>query len=585
MSNRRNATSGTLGSRRTAEQQAQHREIMPIFVGLLLVLFVAMMSNTIVGTTLPVIIGDLGGTQMQYTWIATAMLLASTISAPIIGKLADLLDKKKLLMWAIVVFTAGSLLSGAVADTGQLIAARVVQGLGMGGLMSMVQIVIASIIPPRERGRYSGYMGAAMAVATVSGPLIGGLIVDVPWLGWRWTFWIGVPFALAAMAVLHRLLRIPPAPRRAVHIDYWGATLITLSVTSLLLWLSFAGTQFPWGSWQTAVMVGGGVLAALAFVLVEVRVREPLVPMWLLAQRTTALAVVSSFAVGIAMMSMPIFLGQYFQLGRGYSPTESGLMLAPMMLGVFVASTVAGRLVSARGTWKRYVVGGMILLTGGAALMVTTDADTPVWLVGTFMLLFGLGQGASMQNIVLAVQNTVGLANMGAATSVVTFFRTLGGAIGVQVLGAVFANHVSGLIARRAVDAGLTNGVDDVSTSSVDFDVLPAALEEIVRGAYADGMSVVFLGQAVFALVGTLAVLGMRGSTLRDTVDLAKQEEVRTVLEEGASEQEALTVATEVAQRDAAERAQEAGEAADRPAPGEPEVGGDGDNAREHART
>lgn len=543
---------------------------MQVFTSLLLVLFVAMMSNTIVGTTLPVIIGELGGTQMQYTWIATAMMLASTIAAPIIGKLADLLNKKILLMTAISIFTVGSLLSGAVTDTGQLIAARVVQGLGMGALMSMVQITIASIIPPRDRGRYQGYMGAVMAVATVSGPLIGGLIVDIPWLGWRWTFWIGVPFSLVSMWVLHRRLHIKPARGRDVHIDYWGATLITLSVTSILLWLSFVGSSFPWASWPTAVMVGGGVLAAVAFVLVEVRVREPLVPMWLLTQRTTALAVVSSFAVGIAMMSMPIFLGQYFQLGRGYAPTESGLMLVPMMLGVFVASTVAGRLVSAQGTWKRYVVGGMLLLTTGATLMATTDAHTPVWLVGIFMLLFGLGQGASMQNLVLAVQNTVGLANMGAATSVVTFFRTLGGAVGVQVLGAVFANHVSNVIAQRAADAGLSGAMGDVSTSSVDFESLPTAMEEIVRGAYGDGMAVVFLGQAVFALLGTLAVFGMRGSILRDTVDLAQRTEVQAALEQGADPEEAARAAVvESSQADAAARARAAGEAPDRPAPGD----------------
>lgn len=516
---------------RTPAQSAAHGEVMRVFAGLLMTLFVAMLAQTIVGTALPVIIADLDGTQMQYTWIVTAAMLASTVATPIFGKLADLLDKKVLLMVSIGIFALGSLLSGMVTSAGMLIVARTIQGLGMGAQMSMVQIAMAAIIPPRERGRYNGYLGAVMAVATVSGPLLGGLIVDVPWLGWRWTFWSAVPFTLLAVVVLAKFLRIPSAPSREVRIDYWGTALITLSVTSLLLWLSFAGNMFPWASWQTVAMVGLGVGAAVAFVLVELRVPEPIVPMWLLTRRTSSLAIVASFVVGMVMMSMPVFLGQYFQLGRAYGPTESGLLMVPMMIGVFISSTIAGRLVSAQGTWKRYVVGGMLVMAVGAALMGFVDHSTPMWFIAIAIAIVGVGQGASMQNLVLAVQNTVGLANMGVATSAVTFFRTLGGAAGLQILNVVFAGRVDGLISSRAAESGAGAEMAHLSTSSVDFGALPPAVETLVRNSYGDAMGLVFAIQAGIVVLAALAVVFMKGSTLRDTVDLVAQAEVKAVLD------------------------------------------------------
>lgn len=532
---------------RDAAEIDRHREVMRVFGGLLMSLFVAMLAQTIVGTALPVIIAELDGTQMQYTWIVTAAMLASTVATPIFGKLADLLDKKTLLLVAIGIFTLGSLLSGMVTSAGMLIAARMIQGVGMGAQLSMVQVAMAAIIAPRERGRYNGYLGAVMAVATVSGPLIGGLIVDTPWLGWRWTFWSAVPFTVAAMLVLLRFLRIPPAPRREVHIDYWGTALVALSVTSLLLWLSFGGTLFPWSSWQSVAMVGVGVAAAVALVLVELRVPEPIIPMWLLTGRTTSLAILASFAVGMVMMSMPVFLGQYFQLGLGYRPTESGLLMVPMMIGVFLSSMIAGRLVSARGTWKRYVVGGMLVMAVGAALMGFVDHETPMWYVAAAIAVVGIGQGASMQNLVLAVQNTVGLANTGAATSAVTFFRTLGGAAGLQILGAVFAGHVDDLVARRVAGSAQAGQVEQLSTSSVDFGSLPPALESLVRDSYGDAMGLVFAIQAGFVILAALAVMFMKGTTLRDTVDLVTKAEVATVLEgRGSAHDSGVAVSHEV---------------------------------------
>jgi len=516
-------------SGRTPVEEARHREVMRVFTGLLLALFVAMLSGTIVGNALPVIIADLGGSQLQYTWIVTAALLASTASTPIFGKLADLFDKKKLLLLAIGLFSLGSVLAGLAQDPNALIAYRAVQGVGMGAQMALVQTTIASIISPRERGRYNGYMGTVMAVATVSGPLIGGLIVDTPWLGWRWCYWSAVPFSLIAIWVLHRRLVVPPSTRRRPRIDYAGSALVVLAVTLLLLWLSFAGTLFPWASWQTAVMVGGAVVGTVVFVLVELRAAEPVVPMWILTERTTALSIVASFAVGIIMFAAPVFLGQYFQIGRGHGPAASGLLMLPMMFGVFVASTIAGRLVSRRGRWKRYVVVGLAVQAVGVLLMATVGVSTPLWLVGVFLALVGLGQGTSMQNLVLAVQNTVPLRDMGAASAAVAFFRSLGGAVGVQVLGAVLTAHIASLVTARLTAAGYPADVAS-GTDDLDLGALPDDVESIVRGAYGDGMALIFLIMAVLALVALVAAAAMRGSMLRDTVDL----EVRQAVEEAS---------------------------------------------------
>nr|WP_324650345.1 MFS transporter [Georgenia sp. H159] len=507
------------GYRRSPEEEARHREVMKVFTGLLLALFVAMLSGTIVGNALPVIIADLGGSQLQYTWIVTAALLASTASTPIFGKLADLFDKKKLLLLAIGLFSVGSLLAGSAQSANTLIAYRVIQGVGMGAQMALVQTTIASIISPRERGRYNGYMGAVMAVATVSGPLIGGLIVDTPWLGWRWTYWSAIPFSIIAIWVLHRRLHVPPSTRRKPRIDYWGSALIVSSVTLLLLWLSFVNTSFAWVSWQSAAMVGGALIGTVVFVLVELRAAEPVVPMWIITERTTALSIVASFAVGTVMFAAPVFLGQYFQIGRGYGPAASGLLMVPMMLGVFLASTISGRLVSNRGTWKRYVVGGITVQAVGVMLMATVGVATPLWLVAAYLALVGIGQGASMQNLVLAVQNTVALKDMGAASSAVAFFRSLGGAIGVQVLGAVLSAHIAALLVSRLTAAGISP--DAISgTDDLDVAALPGDVEAIVRSAYGDGIALIFVIMAVLALVGLVAAVLMRNSMLRDTVDL-----------------------------------------------------------------
>ncbi|MEU4440892.1 MDR family MFS transporter [Micromonospora chalcea] len=495
------------------------RKTLEALSGLLLVLFVAMLSSTVVSTALPKIIGALNGSQTQYTWVVTATLLTATATTPIWGKLADLFNKKLLIQIAIVVFLVGSIAAGFAQSAGQLIAARAFQGIGVGGLQALVQVAIAAMIPPRERGRYNGYLGGVMALATVGGPLLGGLIVDTSWLGWRWCFFVGVPVAVVALFLLQVTLNLPTVRRKNVKIDYLGATLIAAGVSVLLIWISFVDDSFAWASWQTGAMVGGAVLLLALAVWVEARAAEPVVPLHIVRERTTALAILGSLAVGMAMFGGAVFLGQYFQIGRGYSPTEAGLLTIPMMVGVLLSSIVAGRMITATGKIKPYIVFGAVVLVVGFAMLGTIDHETSLVFVGLAMFIVGVGVGMTMQNLVLAVQNTVALKDIGAASASVAFFRSLGGTIGVSVLGAVLARRVTDRITHDLAAAGIpTTGGGGGST--LNLDALPEPVRQIVRAAYGDATGHIFLISAAIAVVGIVAALLLRPVTLRSSLDL-----------------------------------------------------------------
>ncbi|PPA61661.1 MDR family MFS transporter [Micromonospora chalcea] len=495
------------------------RKTLEALSGLLLVLFVAMLSSTVVSTALPKIIGALNGSQTQYTWVVTATLLTATATTPIWGKLADLFNKKLLIQIAIVVFLVGSIAAGFAQSAGQLIAARAFQGIGVGGLQALVQVAIAAMIPPRERGRYNGYLGGVMALATVACPLLGGLIVDTSWLGWRWCFFVGVPVAVVALFLLQVTLNLPTVRRKNVKIDYLGATLIAAGVSVLLIWISFVDDSFAWASWQTGAMVGGAVLLLALAVWVEARAAEPVVPLHIVRERTTALAILGSLAVGMAMFGGAVFLGQYFQIGRGYSPTEAGLLTIPMMVGVLISSIVAGRMITATGKIKPYIVFGAVVLVVGFAMLGTIDHETSLVFVGLAMFIVGVGVGMTMQNLVLAVQNTVALKDIGAASASVAFFRSLGGTIGVSVLGAVLARRVSDRITHDLAAAGIpASGGGGGST--LNLDALPEPVRQIVRAAYGDATGHIFLISAAIAVVGIVAALLLRPVTLRSSLDL-----------------------------------------------------------------
>ncbi|TWE28159.1 MFS transporter [Prauserella muralis] len=495
------------------------RQVRRAFSGLLLALLVAILSSTIVSNALPTILADLDGTQSEYTWVVTAMLLTSTATTPIWGKLSDLFSKKLLYQLAIVIFTAGSVLGGIAQSMPELIGFRALQGVGMGGLQALIQAVMAAMIAPRERGRYSGYIGATFAVATVSGPLLGGVLVDSP-LGWRWCFWVCVPIAVLAFVVLGKTLHLPVV-KREVRIDWVGATLLVGGVALLLVWISLAGKDFAWLSWTTAAFVGGSLLMLGLAVFTETRVSEPVIPLRLFRNPAFGLTVLGTLAVGTGMFGGAVFLAQYYQIARGYSPTHAGLMTLPMVLGLFLSSTITGQIVSRIGRTKPFLVAGSILLLAGLGLLSTIDHDTNLVWMGVFLALMGVGVGALMQNLVLVAQNTVGMRDIGSATAAVTFFRTLGGSAGVSALGAVLASQVSGNITAALSARGIpVGGAVNDGGGTLDLAALPAPVREIVRAAYGDATGTIFGIAAIVAVVTLLAVLLLKENPLRATLDL-----------------------------------------------------------------
>ncbi|MEH0545362.1 MFS transporter [Streptomyces sp. B21-105] len=517
---------GSHGS--AADAPMTHRQIMEALSGLLLGMFVAILSSTIVSNALPEIIGDLGGGQSAYTWVVTATLLSMTATTPLWGKLADLYSKKALVQIALVIYVLGSAAAGLSQNAGMLIACRVVQGVGVGGLSALAQIVMAAMISPRERGRYSGYLGATFAVATVGGPLLGGVITDTSWLGWRWCFYVGVPFAVIALIVLQKTLHLPVV-KRDVKVDWAGAFFISAAVSLLLVWVTFAGDKYDWLSWQTYSMIAGSVVLALLFVLVESRAAEPIIPLRLFRNRTITLSSIASMFVGVAMFSGTVFFAQYFQLARDESPTMSGIMTIPMIGGLFVSSTVSGQFITRTGKWKAWLVSGGVLITAGLGLLGTIRYDTDYWKTALFMALLGLGVGMMMQNLVLSTQNQVDPSDLGSASSTVTFFRSLGGAIGVSALGAVMANRITGYAEDGIAGldpkyAALASGSGS-SGQIPDMDKLPVPLRTVMESAYGHGIADVFMIAAMLALLAFLITLFIREVPLRTKGALAQAAE------------------------------------------------------------
>jgi EmrB/QacA subfamily drug resistance transporter len=491
------------------------RQVLEALSGLLLGMFVSMLASTVVSTSLPVIIHDLDGDQTAFTWVVTATLLTTAISTPIWGKLADLVNRKLLFQLAIVIFVLATAAAGFSQNTDTLIAFRAVQGIGAGGLAALSQVLMADIISPRERGRYMGLFGAVMAVATVGGPLLGGVITDG--FGWRWNFYVALPFAIAALLIIQKTLHVPARARRKVSIDYLGIVLLSASVALLLIWISLAGSSFDWWSVQTILMVGGAIVGAILFVLVELRVKEPLIPMSTFRNRTFSLAVIASIATGLAMFGASVFLSQFMQSARGATPTEAGLMTIPMIAGLLIASMGVGALITRFGRWKPYLIVGGALLIAGSYLLSTIHYDTNFALISLYMFLLGAGVGMTMQNLVLVVQNDTDPAQIGVASSGVTFFRSLGGTIGVSVMGAAVASRIPELVADRKNDIGaalaslgdqaqqwmttLTSGsIPKVST-------MPHALRIVFEDIYAQGISHAFLIAVPFAVVSLIAIL------------------------------------------------------------------------------
>jgi EmrB/QacA subfamily drug resistance transporter len=509
-----------------APELPSRRVVRRIMVGLVLAMLTSMLTNSIVGTALPTIMGELGG-QDRLAWVATAALLTMTASTPVWGKLSDIWGRKLLFQLALGIFIVASVAAGLAQDINWLIAARALQGLGVGGLATLPNIILGDVVPPRERGRYSGLIGMVFGVSTVLGPLVGGFLVDSP-LGWRWCFLITVPLALFAFVVIQFMFTMPFVPRRDAPVDWLGAGLIFSAASTVIVLLSLGGTQFPWNS-PLSYALGA------AAVVVERRAREPIIPARLFGDRTFVLSSLGSACVGMMMFGLIIYMPQYLQMVHGMTPTVSGLMTLPLVASFLLTSIGSGYAVGGSGRWKAYPVAGMALCLFGFTALSLAYLDTGLTTVIAGQMMVGLGLGLCMQILLLATQSALPLSDMATGTASVVFFRNLGGATGVAAFGAVMVGRLNGELARASADAraqvaadaaagtdsgarelsvGLSEAAEAAQGSPELVHSLPDPVRDVVVGAFDHAMQGVFLAGIPIAVIGLVTVVFMRGVPL-----------------------------------------------------------------------
>ncbi|MFF6999078.1 DHA2 family efflux MFS transporter permease subunit [Streptomyces sp. NPDC008313] len=510
-------TDATLSRRKAPPaDEHPHGSVLVSIGALLLGMLLAALDQTIVSTALPTIVSDLGGLE-HLSWVVTAYLLASTAATPLWGKLGDQYGRKRLFQTAIVIFLVGSALCGMAQNMPQLIAFRALQGLGGGGLMVLSMAIVGDIVPPRERGRYQGLFGAVFGATSVLGPLLGGLFTEH--LSWRWVFYVNLPVGVIALAVIATVLRIPRRSSRHV-IDYLGTFLIASVATALVLVASLGGTTWGWGSPQIIALAVLGVLLAVAFVAVERRAAEPVLPMKLFRVRTFTLAAVISFIIGFAMFGAMTYLPTFLQVVHGITPTMSGVHMLPMVFGLLLSSTVSGQIVSRTGRWKVFPVVGTAVTAVGLLLLHQLDEHSGAGETSAYFFVFGLGLGLVMQVLVLIVQNAVSYEDLGVATSGATFFRSIGASFGVAIFGTVFSSRLgdklTAALSGRRLPAGLD--VDALKADPKGIARLPADLRPSVLHAYASAITDVFLYAAPVALLGFVLAWFLREDPLRAAV-------------------------------------------------------------------
>lgn len=513
-----------------------HKEIMIILGGLMTGLLLAALDQTIVSTALKTIVIDLHGLK-EYTWVVTAYLLTSTASTPLYGKISDLYGRRVTFQFAIVTFLIGSFLAGASQNMNQLIATRALQGLGAGGLMALTFVIIGDIVPPRERGRYQGYFGAVWGLSSVAGPLLGGFFSDhhtiLGLTGWRWIFYINLPFGILALVITSAVLHIPKV-KREPSIDYFGALLLVSAVTTILLSIAVYGPEYGWLDSRTIAYLLVGLVLSGGFLYWEGKAKEPILPLRLFKNHTFSLTSALGAVIGAGMFGAIVMLPLYLQIVKGNTATTAGLKLIPLMLGIVSTSIFSGKRITTTGRYKKFPVLGTFIMTVGILLMTTLTRNTPYWQLSIYAIIVGAGLGLSMQTIVIALQNSVDFSDMGVATSSNTFFRSLGSVFGTALFGAVLNNRLAHYMASGFGELATKNpsamvGVNLSQRGLTDIVASPQKYAAVVHNtamdAYVNSFHIVFYAAAPVTALGFILALSLRELPLRTSNDYAAARE------------------------------------------------------------
>lgn len=499
-----------------------HRQIVITIVSLAIAMLLAMLDNMIVAPALPTIVGELGGLE-HLAWVATGYILATTVATPIWGKLGDLYGRRITFISAVVLFLIGSILCGVSQDMTQLIAFRAVQGLGAGGLIVGVMSIIGEMIPPRERGKYQGIMMAVMPVAMIAGPFVGGYITDN--LSWRWAFYVNLPLGAIALVVCWITLRRLPKGSGHAKIDWAGTGLLTVWITALVLVISWGGTNYDWDSPQILGLAALAVLGFAAFITVQRRVAEPVMPLRVFKSRNFTMASAISFVAGFAMFGAMGYLPQFQQFVQGSSATNSGLLLMPMMIAAMLVSVGGGIFISRTGHYKTLPIAGTVLVAIGLFLFSTVDVDTGTFATGVYMVVLGAGLGGLMQTSTLIAQNSVAMRDIGAGTGAVTFMRNMGSSMGVAFLGAVYTDQLLGTLDDAgAGGADIAAGANSMTPELLRS--LPENARTLFQHAVTDGITSLFLWGAIISVLGIVAAVLVRQVPLRTGAKPAPEPEM-----------------------------------------------------------